>query len=172
MNLPEAFAGKDRTLINVVIETPKGSRNKFVYDEKMDLFQLRKILPSGTAFPLDFGFIPGTKGEDGDPLDVLVLMEQSTYPGCLVECKLIGVIKAEQLDKGAAKPERNDRLVAVPDVSVEYNHLKDIKEMGEDRLNDIIHFFKYYRMMSGGEFNCLGTGNAEEALELVKKGLT
>lgn len=171
MKLPEPFADRKKGLVHVIVETPKGSRNKFAFDEQTGFYKLRKILPAGTAFPLDFGFIPGTKGEDGDPLDVLVLMEQATYPGCLMECRLIGVIKAEQLDKGKTKPERNDRLVAVPEVSVDYAQLGHIEEMGKERLNDIIHFFKYYRMMSGGEFNCLGTGDAEEAMNLVKKGL-
>ncbi len=171
MKLPEAFADKQQNLINVVVETPKGSRNKFAYDEASGFFRLRKILPAGTAFPLDFGFIPHTRGEDGDPLDVLVLMEQSTYPGCLLECRVIGVILAEQLDKGKTTPVRNDRILAIPDVSEDYIHIKTIEEIGKHRLNDLIHFFQYYRMMSGGEFNCLGTEGAATALSIIEKGI-
>src|SRR5207253_805858 len=98
---------------NVIIETPRGSANKYVYDPQSGFFKLGKVLPAGTVFPLDFGFIPGTKGGDGDPLDVFLLMEFKTYPGCLVECKLLGVIENTQQEKGK-KAERNDRLLAVP----------------------------------------------------------
>src|SRR5437588_54678 len=76
--------------LNVIIETAKGSRNKLKYDSKRGLFQLGKVLPRGTIFPFDFGFIPSTRAEDGDPLDILVLMDEPTYPGCLICCRLPG----------------------------------------------------------------------------------
>src|SRR5438876_43986 len=97
--------------LNVVIETPQGSRNKFTFDEELCLFKLGGVLPLGAAFPFDFGFLPDTMGQDGDPLDVLVLMDEPAFPGCLVPARLIGVIEAEQTEKG--KTERNDRLIAV-----------------------------------------------------------
>src|SRR5690242_18658416 len=106
MRLPEAFGKKN--LVNVVIETPRGSKNKYDYDEEHDYFKLGKTLPDGTAFPLDFGFVPHTKAPDGDPIDALVLMEQPTYPGCIIECRCIGVIEAEQKEKGESAT-RNDR---------------------------------------------------------------
>src|SRR5438270_9517039 len=86
--------------LNVIIETPKGSRNKYKYDKKQRLFMLSKVLPAGTTFPYDFGYIPSTKGQDGDPLDVLILMDEAVFPGCLITARLIGVIKAEQDDDG------------------------------------------------------------------------
>ncbi|MGI8582876.1 MAG: inorganic diphosphatase [Chitinophagaceae bacterium] len=86
MTLPKTFVA-DTKYINVIIETPKGSRNKYTFDPETELFKLTKILPEGLNFPLHFGFIPGTKGEDGDPLDVLVLMDEPSYPGNLIECK-------------------------------------------------------------------------------------
>ena len=171
MQLPPPFADEQAQLIHVVIETPKGSRNKFAYQEDSGLFLLKKILPSGTAFPLDFGFIPGTSGEDGDPIDVLVLMEQATYPGCLLQCRLLGVIKAEQQDKDNSVPVRNDRLIAIPDASVDFAALKKVDDIGKERLNDIIHFFKYYRMMSGGKFHHIATDDKKEALKLVKEAI-
>src|ERR1700691_4375847 len=97
--------------IKVIIETPKGSRNKYAFDQKEKVFALKKVLPSGMAFPYDFGFVPSTLAEDGDPVDVLVLMDEPAFPGCLLKCRLIGVIQGEQ-GKGK-KSERNDRLVAV-----------------------------------------------------------
>ena len=82
--------------LNVIIDTPKGSRNKFSWDEKRELFELTGMLPTGAVFPYDFGFIPNTRGGDGDPLDVLVLMDEPAFTGCLVRSRLLGVIEAEQ----------------------------------------------------------------------------
>jgi len=87
--------------IVVTIETPKGSRNKIKYDPASRKFKLSKVMPEGMMFPYDFGFVPSTKAEDGDPLDVLVLTDEPLFPGCVVECSLIGVLKAEQKKKGA-----------------------------------------------------------------------
>jgi inorganic pyrophosphatase len=86
MNIANISPIKDG-LLNVIIETPRNSQNKFIYDPELDLFRLKKTLPMGTVFPFDFGFIPNTLAEDGDPMDVLVFMDQHAYPGCLVECR-------------------------------------------------------------------------------------
>src|SRR5690349_11134874 len=89
---------KSTSYVNAIIETPKGSRNKFKYDEELRLFKLGAPLPLGQVFPFDFGFIPSTKGEDGDALDILILMDEPAFAGCLVPAKLIGVIEAEQTE--------------------------------------------------------------------------
>jgi len=86
--------------LNVIIDTPKGSRNKFKYDERSEIFKLGGALPLGAVFPFDFGYIPSTRAEDGDPLDVLILMDEPAFTGCLVQAKLIGVIEAEQTEAG------------------------------------------------------------------------
>src|SRR5881394_3501639 len=91
----EAF-DPDSGELNAVIETPKGHRNKFKYDEKRGLFRLSGVLPAGAVFPFDFGFVPSTRGEDGDPLDVLVLMEEPAFCGCLISARLLGAIEARQ----------------------------------------------------------------------------
>src|SRR5436305_106868 len=96
-------------LVRVIVETPKGSRNKLSYDPELKLFGLKKTLPQGMVFPFDFGFIPRTKGEDGDPLDVLVLMPESSPPGTAVTCRIIGLIEGRQLDGKGEKGKRNDR---------------------------------------------------------------
>src|SRR5579871_5314832 len=85
----------DSGRLNVIIETPKGSRNKFDFNHRQGLFELGKVLPTGMAFPYDFGFVPGTRAPDGDPLDVLVLMDEPAFSGCKVLCRLIGVIEEE-----------------------------------------------------------------------------
>src|ERR1051325_7710078 len=89
----EPYDGK---LLNAIIETPRGSRNKYKYDERTGLFKISKVLPAGAAFPYDFGFIPNALAEDGDPLDVLILMDEPAYPGCLIPARAIGVLEAEQ----------------------------------------------------------------------------
>jgi inorganic pyrophosphatase len=98
-------------MIQVIVGTPRGSRNQYKYDKQTRQLNLSKVMPEGMIFPYDFGFIPETEGEDGDPLDVLVLIDEPTFPGCQVECRLIGVIEAEQEQSG--KKIRNDRLIAV-----------------------------------------------------------
>jgi len=95
----------------VVIETPKDSRNKYAFDEKQKIFALKKVLPAGMAFPYDFGFIPSTIAEDGDPVDVLALMDEPGAVGCLLQCRAVGIIEGEQGKKKNAK--RNDRMAHV-----------------------------------------------------------
>src|SRR5215212_5502023 len=104
--------GSDSNELNVIIEAPKGSRNKFNYDEEHQLFKLGGVLSLGAVFPFDFGFIPSTLGGDGDPLDVLLLMDEPAFPGCLVPSRLVAVIEAEQTERDGTRT-RNDRLIAV-----------------------------------------------------------
>lgn len=113
--------------IDVIIETPKGSRNKIKYDPSSRRFKLSKIMPEGMSFPYDFGFVPSTKAADGDPLDVLALTDEPLFPGCLVECNLIGAIESEQQEQG--QRNRNDRLVAVAEQSLLYSEIKTLKDM-------------------------------------------
>jgi inorganic pyrophosphatase len=170
MKLPPAFVKGEEDIVNVIIETPKGCRNKFNFDKSSWLFKLKKVMPSGLVFPMDFGFIPNTKGEDGDPLDVLVAVEQGTYPGCVLECRLLGVIEGEQTEKNGTV-ERNDRLVAVPEVSIEYARLRDMKDFSEEHLKDLEHFFIYYNKMAGKKYRLLGTKGPTAALNAIKKAM-
>jgi inorganic pyrophosphatase len=155
--------------LNVVIETPQGSRNKFKYDEKLSIFKLSGVLPMGAVFPFDFGFVPATQGEDGDPLDVLVLMDESAFAGCLVPSRLIGVIEAEQTEKG--KTERNDRLIAVAVDSRNHRDITSIHQLSESLLYEIEHFFISYNQAKGKEFKPLGRFAAERAGEVIKEGI-
>jgi inorganic pyrophosphatase len=167
MKLPGAFArGKKR--VNAIIETPAGSRNKFTYDKKLGLFRLSKFLPNGTAFPLAMGFIPGTIGEDGDPLDILVIANPPTYPGCLLECRVIGVIEAEQKEK-SGKPVRNDRIFAVPDEAEDYDDLRTLKNMKKGYVKDVIRFFEFYNEAENKKFKSLGVRGPGHALKLINR---
>jgi inorganic pyrophosphatase len=170
MILPPAFS-KEKNCINAVIETPRGSRNKYDYDHEYDFFRLKKVLPAGTSFPLDFGFIPHTRGEDGDPLDVLVIMDFTAVTGCVVECKVIGIIEAEQKEK-KKKAVRNDRIIAVASESISYSDLKNMDDLNPQLLDDIIHFFEYYNEMEEKKFKVLKTKNAHAAINTIQKNIT
>jgi inorganic pyrophosphatase len=156
-------------LLNVVVETPKGSRNKLDWDEEHEMYKLKGVLPAGMAFPFDFGFLPGTKGEDGDPVDILVLMDEPTYPGTLVTARLLGAIEAEQKEEG--KTERNDRLIAVADVSRNHKGIDHIDQLSPNLLHEIEHFFTSYNVAKGKEFRVLGRVGPERARELIHNAM-
>jgi inorganic pyrophosphatase len=128
----DAYEGED---LSVVIETAKGSQNKYAYEPRFAAFVLKGVLPAGAVFPFDFGFVPSTLGEDGDPLDILVLMDAPAFAGCIVPSRLIGAIKAEQTEDG--KTERNDRLLAVASHCITHKSIQDIEDISEDLLGQI-----------------------------------
>jgi inorganic pyrophosphatase len=168
-NLESLDAFNDESTLNVVIETPKGSRNKYTYDKGTGLFRLGGVLPSGASFPFDFGFVPSTLGGDGDPLDVLVLMDEPAFPGCLVYVRLAGVIEAEQTERGG-ETERNDRLIGVAAESRLLRHARALGSLGPDLLEEIEHFFISYNQIKGKEFKPLGRFGPQKALRLVEEG--
>lgn len=160
LNIP-AREPKTR-LVNVIIDTPRGSRNKFKFDEKLGCFRLSRILPAGHVFPYDFGSIPGTRGEDGDALDVLVIMDEPAFPGCLITVRMIGVIVAFQTEKG--RTISNDRLIGVPQTIVNKPEIRELSEIGTTRLKQIEHFFISYNAAQNRQFepSCrLGAAQAE-----------
>jgi len=159
------FNKQDHSTIHVVIETPKGCRNKYKFDPDLRSFRLNRVLPNGMAFPYDFGFVPSSQADDGDPADVLLLMDAPAFPGCVVESRLIGVIEGEQGQDG--KKERNDRLVAVPMDSHTHSDLKDISEINPQLLKELGEFFVNYHKQSGEKFKVLGVKGPKEASRLL-----
>lgn len=157
--------------LHVVIDTPKGSRNKSGWNEELELFELKGVLPAGAVFPCDFGFIPNTRGEDGDALDVLILMDEPAFAGCLVHLRLLGVIEAEQTEKDG-KVERNDRLIAVASTSRTHAHLQSLNDISVKIVDEIEHFFVSYNAAKGKKFKPLGRCNPERARELVQQSQT
>jgi inorganic pyrophosphatase len=156
--------------LNVVIETPKGNRNKLAYDPELGLFVLKGVLPAGAVFPFDFGYIPATLGGDGDPLDVLVLMDEPAPVGCLVPCRLVGVIEAEQTERDGTT-EKNDRLIAVASPSRSHESVASLDDVGQDLVREVEHFFESYNEIRGKRFRPTGRSGADRARELVEEGI-
>lgn len=160
----------DKQLLRVVIETPKGSRNKFAFDPDEHIFELKKVLPAGMAFPYDFGFVPSTEADDGDPIDVLVLMDEPAFPGCVLKCRVIGVIEGEQFDKN--DKERNDRIIAVEQAAHRFSETKKIADLGKKFVEELEEFFVNYHKLSGEQFRVLGVKGPDQARKLIKQGMS
>jgi inorganic pyrophosphatase len=153
-------------LVNVIIDTPGGSRNKYKFDADLGVFRISRILPVGMSFPYDFGSVPGTRAEDGDPLDVLVLGPAPTFPGCLVTVRLIGILRAQQVERG--RQIRNDRLIGVLVTPVNRAPLRELGELDAEQLRGIEEFFISYNRAHGRAFRItgrLGARAAEAALD-------
>lgn len=163
-----AFNGEDSII--VVIDTPKGSRNKYQFDIHLASFKLGGILPLGHAFPYNFGYIPQTLGGDGDPLDVLVLLEEPVFVGCVVECRLIGGLEAYQTEK-EGKVERNDRLLGVAHASTEYANIKKLSELGDTAIEQITHFFTSYNNAKGKKFEVRSHLDEAEARRIIEEAM-
>lgn len=151
--------------LNVIVDTPKGSRNKYKFDEDLGLFKLGGVLAVGHFFPFDFGYIPGTLGGDGDPLDVLILMDEPAFVGCLIPSRLIGVIQARQTENG--KTETNDRLVAVAANARAHSDVKSLKDLNKTLIDEIEHFFVSYNEAKGKKFEPTGRAGAQKAQTIV-----
>lgn len=164
----EPFAD-DPDHVRVVVETPRGDRNKLSYDEELGIFRLKKVLPEGMSFPYDFGFVPSTLAEDGDPIDALVLMDEPATTGCLVECRLVGVIEGEQRDEGSWT--RNDRLIAVAVPSHTHGSLKSLKDLDGTLLKELEQFFVNYHDVVGNEFRLLGCKGPKGARRLLDQAI-
>ncbi|HEX8888795.1 MAG TPA: inorganic diphosphatase [Pyrinomonadaceae bacterium] len=165
----KAYSSNDKEL-NVLIETPKGSRNKFNYDEEHRLFKLGGVLPAGAVFPFDFGFIPSTLGGDGDPLDVLLLMDEPAFPGCLVAARLVAVIEALQTERDG-ETIRNDRLIAVASESRTHKTVRTLADLNDVLMDEVEHFFISYNQIKGKEFAPQGRHGPIKAAKLVEEGI-
>jgi inorganic pyrophosphatase len=159
----------DSGLVRVVVDTPKGSRNKYKYDAHVGLYRLSKVLPLGLAFPYDFGFIPSTQAEDGDPLDVLLLGEEALFPGCLVTVRLVGVLQAEQTEHG--QTFRNDRLLGAIETPVNRPVIQTLEDLRSERLEEIEYFFMAYNHLEGRHFQPLGRHGPAMAEQLLADGI-
>lgn len=156
----------DEHFVNAIVESPRGCRNKYKFDTKLGIFSLTKVLPQGSVFPFDFGLLPNTKGEDGDPLDLLILMDEPAFTGCAVKVRLIGVIEAEQTERDGSTT-RNDRLIAVAADSHDHSNIKSLHQLNDHLIEEIEHFFVSYNAIAGKVFKPVGRFAAKRARELV-----
>lgn len=166
VKLPHNLDRKTMTC-QAVIETPKGVRSKFDYDEGSGLFRLAGLLPEGMSFPLDFGFFPSTKAQDGDPLDVLVLHDEPIPTAALVAVRLIGVIEAEQTEQG--NTVRNDRLLAVTTCSHQYERVTEVGQLGKTFVDHLTKFWVNYNALKGKTFDVRGVHGPDRAADALEK---
>ncbi len=166
--LPHRLDEEARTC-RAVVETPKSSRSKYDFDPEAGAFELSALLPEGMSFPLDFGFVPSTLAEDGDPLDVLVLHDEPCAVGALVDVRLIGVIEADQ--RGEKGTTRNDRLVAVSCVSRLYGQVKTIDDLGDDYLDHLKSFWVQFNALKGSQndFDIHRLGGPDDAVAAIRR---
>lgn len=153
--------------IPVIIETPRHTAGKYVYDEKEKCCMLKKILPLGMYFPYDFGMIPNTLAEDGDPADAMIITENITYPGVHISCRLIGSLTAKQTENG--KTIRNDRYITVAEDSLVFAHIKEVGDFSKEHNEQLKEFFSNYAKVEKKELKDLNFINAAEAAKNLKK---
>ncbi len=158
---------KKESLLQVIVETPRGCRNKFAFDPEQGIFTVKAVLPAGMAFPYDFGFLPRTRADDGDPIDVLLLMDEPAFPGIAVRARLVGVIQGVQID--GKKKIRNDRLLAVADGNHIYANINKIGDIPKKWLEELENFFVNYHRLQGKQYKLLGCKDAKEAMRSIEK---
>jgi inorganic pyrophosphatase len=155
--------------LNMVVETPRGSRTKFDYDGERQLFRLADVLPASIAFPYNYGFVPSTLGADGDPLDILVLLEVPVAVGSVLTARPVGVIEAIQHDK--VGKIRNDRLVAVATHAHIHGNIHSLKQLNPMTLDEIEEFFVWYNERKGRKFKPIARRGPRQAASLIRAGM-
>ncbi len=152
--------------VNVIVEIPKGSRNKYEYDEDLGIIALDRTLHSSVHYPTDYGFVPGTRGADGEPLDALVMVDQSTFPGCLVEARVVGVLTIQSSDD-----PQEQKLLGVPVREPRFAEYDDVSDVPEHLLKEIEHFFEVFKDLEGSDIGTLGWEGAQEAQRLLDEAI-
>lgn len=167
MNLwHEISAGDDiPNLINVIVEIPKGSKNKYEIDKENGLIKLDRAMKSAQDYPFDYGFVPQTLWEDGDALDVVLLTTYPLFPGILVEARPVAVMR--MIDGG----EGDDKIIAVPKNDPRWSEVEDLADINKHTVKEIQHFFETYKTIDGKTVEITGVEGREAAYEAVKKGL-
>jgi inorganic pyrophosphatase len=148
---------------DVLIEIPRGSRNKYEYDFDLKRMRFDRMLFSSMMYPADYGFIPETLALDGDPLDVLVLINEATFPGCVIEVKPIGVFHMAD-DKGP-----DEKIICVPVSDPIWNNLNDLSDMNPHLVKEIEHFFQVYKDLENKKVDVEGWGDVNEARAIIKE---
>ena len=150
-------------LINVLIEITGGSKNKYEFDKDLQAFALDRVLYSSVQYPYDYGFIPNTLADDGDPLDGMVIMDEPTFPGCVIPARPIGML--EMIDGG----DRDEKILCVPDKDPRYTEVESIKDVEPHRLEEIAEFFRTYKNLEKKVTEILGWKDVDQVMPLVEK---
>jgi inorganic pyrophosphatase len=161
--LPPFTEGGD---VHVVVETPRGSRAKFAYDPKLETFIFKKSLLTGLTYPHDWGLVPSTKADDGDPLDIMVIHDAATFPGIVLTCRIIGILQIEQKSKG--KVERNDRLFAVPRRSHSEQAIRDVRDLSKPIQQELEKFFVATDELENKKLEIIGWKGPKVAMKAIK----
>jgi inorganic pyrophosphatase len=150
-------------LINVLVEIPAGSKNKYEFDKDMQAFILDRVLFASVQYPYDYGFIPNTLADDGDPLDGMVMMDQPTFPGCVIAARPIGML--EMIDGG----DRDEKILCVPAEDPRYAEVKTLADVAPHRLDEVAEFFRTYKNLEKKVTEILGWKDADQVAALVKQ---
>ena len=152
-------------LINVLIEIPAGSKNKYEFDKDLNAFALDRVLYASVHYPFDYGFVPNTLADDGDPLDGLVIIDQPTFPGCVIAARPIGLL--EMIDGG----DRDEKILCVPDKDPRYTYVTSLKDVAPHRLEEIEEFFRTYKNLEKKVTEILGWKDVDAVAPLVAKSI-
>jgi inorganic pyrophosphatase len=150
-------------LIHVVIDIPKGSKHKYEFDKALHTFVLDRVLYSSVQYPLNYGFIPNTLADDGDPLDAMVLMDSPVFPGCVIKALPIGML--EMLDSG----DHDEKILCVSANDPRYAPIKSLDAVPSHVLDEIAEFFRTYKSLEGKKTEILGWQPFEKAMPLIEK---
>jgi inorganic pyrophosphatase len=164
MKIDKIPAGNEKE-VNVIIEIPKGSQNKYEFDKEKEIIALDRVLFSPFHYPGDYGFIPHTLAPDGDPLDVLVLVSLRTFPGCLIKAKPIGILRL--IDSG----KEDSKLLCVPVNDPRLSHYKNITSISAHVREEIAHFFQVYKQLEGRKVKILGWKGVKEAQKAIRDAI-
>jgi len=154
--------------IRVVIESPRGSAVKLKYDPDLQAITLSRPLTLGLTYPYDWGFVPSTRGPDGDPIDAIVIWDVSSYPGVVLQCRPVGVLLVEQTDPSSHARERNDRLVMLPTKAPRAESIPSVFDLGERVRLELERFFMTSVAFEGKDLKILGWAGPDDAIALVR----
>lgn len=163
MDLSRIPAQPKPGLLNVLIEIPAGSKNKYEFDKDLNAFALDRVLYASVHYPYDYGFVPNTLADDGDPLDGMVLMDQPTFPGCVIAARPIGML--EMIDGG----DRDEKILCVPDQDPRYSQVSSLDDIAQHRLDEIAEFFRTYKNLEKKVTEILGWKDVSQVNPLVEK---
>jgi inorganic pyrophosphatase len=164
---PEGTNPERDFLVNLIVETPRGIRHKFAYETKSRLYKLKSTIAEGLQWPYDFGFVPGTRGDDGDPLDILFLNDEPTFPGCFAEARLLGIIRL------AKNGTQNDRLVACAKrqggIALSTDPYERIRDLPQATVDSLKRFLIEYSEGAGNDVRCTGIEDRDAALKAIRE---